>query len=144
MRLCTWKETGTEYVSDITITEGETEIPCEIAMHSIVPDKLLFPCATDHLPELLPDIPGEITDACLSLNFQHEGGTLCVAWTDSEGHSDGCSYLVTMSDEERRNIADAFLTWTATSMNISPGLYRMQERYADAWAEGSFLYGLTA
>lgn len=143
MRLCTWKETGTEYVSDITITEGEIEIPCEFTMRSIVPDKMLFPFSTEHLPELIPDISGDI-NAFLSLNFQQEGGTLYVGWTNSEGQSEEGSYLVVMSDEERRYIADAFLSWTAKSMNISPTVYRMQERYANDWAEGSFLYDLTA
>lgn len=143
MRLCTWKETGTEYVSDITVTEGEIEIPCEFTMRSIVPDKMLFPFSPEHLPELIPDISGDI-NAFLSLNFQQEGGTLYVGWTNSEGQSEEGSYLVVMSDEERRYIADAFLSWTAKSMNISPTVYRMQERYANDWAEGSFLYDLTA
>lgn len=144
MRLCTWKETGTEYVSDITVTEGETEIPCEFIMRSVTPNVMLFPFSVEHLPELLPDVPGEITDAYLYLNFQREGGMLHVGWTNSEGHSDSEAHLVTMSDEERHEIADAFHNWTAKSMNISPTLYRMQERYAEDWAEGSFLYDLTA
>lgn len=144
MRLCTWKETGTEFVSDITVTEGESEIPCEITMRSIVPNKLLFPCSTTHLPDLLPDISGKITDAYISVNFQHEGGKLYVAWTDSEGQSDSDAHIVTMSDEERRAIVDDFLALTAKNMNISASLYRMQERYAEDWADGSFLYDLTA
>ena len=143
MRLCTWTETGTEFVSDITVTEGETEIPCEFTMRSIVPDKMLFPFSTDHLPELFPGISGEV-NAFLSLNFQTEGGKLYVAWKDSNGHSDGESHLVIMSSKERSMIAESFLSLTPKSMNISPALYRMQERYVEDWAKGKFHYGLVA